>query len=218
MNDLPELLNLTPAAPRRERHRTPQSRLAAPDGADGGDFNAPALRHMVGGRRRRTPEGRSCRRYTRGAANERSIDVPGVQFLLHAVQARACPRYSDKLGGSPHCERSYPAMGHSSWWASSFSSCRVARPVLSWAPLQQRPPPWPRDDGDGTAAARRRTQQEIVELRSRRESFAESSPHELADAHVAQSRTGLEIARRGPRGQGRSAVLAGLLAGTRRFL
>ena len=34
------------------------------------------------------------------------------------------------------------------------------------------------------AARRRRTQQEIVELRSRRESFAESSPHELADAHV----------------------------------
>ena len=29
------------------------------------------------------------------------------------------------------------------------------------------------------AARRRRTQQEIVELRSRRESFAESSPHEL---------------------------------------
>ena len=34
------------------------------------------------------------------------------------------------------------------------------------------------------AARRRRTQQEIVELRSRRESFAEASPHELADAHV----------------------------------
>ena len=36
------------------------------------------------------------------------------------------------------------------------------------------------------AARRRRTQQEIVELRSRRESFAESSPHELADAHVVE--------------------------------
>ena len=34
------------------------------------------------------------------------------------------------------------------------------------------------------AARRRRTQQEIVELRSRRESFAESTPTELADAHV----------------------------------
>ena len=36
------------------------------------------------------------------------------------------------------------------------------------------------------AARRRRTQQEIVELRSRRESFAESTPTELADAHVVE--------------------------------
>ena len=35
-------------------------------------------------------------------------------------------------------------------------------------------------------ARRRRTQQEIVELRSRRESFAESTPTELADAHVVE--------------------------------
>ena len=104
----------------------------------------------------------------------------------------ACPRYSDKFGGSPYCERSYPA-GFGTFllvgffvfiMPCCFVQCCRGRPSSNG---RRRSSAARRAESVRLAAARRRrTQQEIVELRSRRESFAESTPTELADAHVVE--------------------------------
>ena len=104
----------------------------------------------------------------------------------------ACPRYSDKFGGSPYCERSYPA-GFGTFllvgffvfiMPCCFVQCCRGRPSSNG---RRRSSAARRAEAVRLAAARRRrTQQEIVELRSRRESFAESTPTELADAHVVE--------------------------------
>ena len=50
-------------------------------------------------------------RYTRGAANGsgRSTCQAYNFCCTRCKPGEACPRYSDKFGGSPYCERSYPA-------------------------------------------------------------------------------------------------------------
>ena len=97
-------------------------------------------------------------------------------------------------------------------------------PVLSWAPLQQRPAPLLSRATSGVGAPRRHE----TSSNSAGNRRAPEPPRVLRGGESARTsrracrrRRGRGLGDRrggGPRGQGRSAVLAGLLAGTRRFL
>ena len=157
----------------------------ADDRADGGadDARSATAKCYFGAdprvSRRSTPRARRAR--ARGAMRE-TVGRRARRTLAARCKPARPPRTRTNSAGAP-ARRSYPA-GFGTFLLVGFFvfivPCCFVRVVGRHAAARQ-----PRDERRA-AARRRRTQQEIVELRSRRESFAESTPTELADAHVVE--------------------------------
>ena len=78
--------------------------------------------------------------HARRRERERSVDVPGVQFLLHAVQARrGLPAVLGQIRREPLLREELPSRLRDipPGGVLRFHYALLLRPVLSWAPLQQ---------------------------------------------------------------------------------
>ena len=140
-------------------------------GADGGaDANAPALRHnemlLLRSAGPGVSSGRGVRLlrsglplHARRRERKRPIVVPVVQFLLHAVQARrGLPAVFGQIRRQSvlRAELSSGIRDFPTHCLLRLHNAVLFRPVLSWAPLQQRPPPLVGRASSGVRAPRRR--------------------------------------------------------------
>ena len=95
-------------------------------------------------------------------------------------------QYNENYGGSPYCERSYPPVGFGAFLLIGFFvfivPCCFVQCCGRSANARRRQNATRSEAVRDAARIRRQARQ--VELRSRRESFAESSPHELADVTI----------------------------------
>lgn len=93
-----------------------------------------------------------------------------------------CSQYNEGYGGSPYCERSYPPAGFGAFLLIGFFvvQCCFVQCCGRSANARRRQNATRSEAVRDAARIRRQARQ--VELR--RESFAESSPHELADVTI----------------------------------